>query len=328
MKHLGGMTDFEGKMTSATLERLTPPSSSNALADQWKWPLAGGVLLLGILALVFWDFFARQVALAITEQADNGHTLVVPFIAGYFVYFNRAKLLAQPFRTSWIGLVPIVLGVAWYIECSIGLRPLRHHNLQAVGVISTLSGLALLFCGWRAMLWLWFPLLYLFFFGQTISAGLLNIVTFRMQDITARGAHLLLQLGMDVDRSGNTLYIFLNGPSKTQNIDQACSGIRMLMAFLALGVAMAFTGFKMYWQQVLLVAMAVPIAIFVNILRVVSLGILSLYDTGFAAGDFHSFVGLVWLVPAFLIFLGFMWIIRHLVVEEDDVRPVAARRNA
>ena len=85
MKHLGGMTDFEGKMTSATLERLTPPSSSNALADQWKWPLAGGVLLLGILALVFWDFFARQVALAITEQADNGHTLVVPFIAGYFV---------------------------------------------------------------------------------------------------------------------------------------------------------------------------------------------------------------------------------------------------
>jgi exosortase/archaeosortase family protein len=72
---------------------------------------------------------------------------------------------------------------------------------------------------------------------------------------------------------------------------------------------------------VLLVAAGVPISIFVNVLRVASLGLLSMVDTNFSTGEFHSMVGLVWLVPAFLLFLGAMWLIRNLVV---DVEPGAA----
>ena len=76
----------------------------------------------------------------------------------------------------------------------------------------TLFGLVLLLFGFRAMRWLWFPLAYLAVFGQTISDRLMNIVTFEMQDITARGSHLLLiVLGLDVDRLGNTLSLFDEG---------------------------------------------------------------------------------------------------------------------
>jgi exosortase/archaeosortase family protein len=99
--------------------------------------------------------------------------------------------------------------------------------------------------------------------------------------------------------------------------------MRMLMAFLALGVAMAYTGLHRPWQRVLLVLMAVPTAIFVNILRVCTLGVLSMVDSGLAAGDFHSFIGLVWLIPAFLIFLGLMWLIRHSVIEPPASPSVA-----
>jgi exosortase/archaeosortase family protein len=75
--------------------------------------------------------------------------------------------------------------------------------------------------------------------------------------------------------------------------------------------------------------MGVPIAIAVNILRVCTLGVLTLSDAEFAAGDFHSFVGLLWLVPAFLLFLGVMWIIQRLVIEEDaPARAAAAQRRA
>jgi hypothetical protein len=35
-----------------------------------------------------------------------------------------------------------------------------------------------------------------------------------------------------------------------------------------------------------------------------------------SAGEFHSMVGLVWLMPAFLLFLGAMWVIRNIVVED------------
>jgi exosortase/archaeosortase family protein len=264
------------------------------------------------------------------------------------------------------------LGVAIYMVSIMGPPTLNHFNIQGAGVWLTLFGLVLLFFGWRAMTWLWFPLLYIFFFGQNISEQLLNIVTFKMQDLTARGSEVLLRFFLEVERNGNTISIFRNGEYIPFNIAQACSGMRMLMAFLALGVAMAYTGFKpaavllgldaaagrmlakatgaagvggwllapfrfvaaaivkvivlavRNWQRVLLVLMAVPTSIFVNILRVCTLGLLSLLNVDFAAGEFHKMIGLVWLVPAFFIYLGLMWIIRHLVVED---RPATVARR-
>lgn len=299
--------------------------SEDRLTDGQR-ALVSGIVLGAVFTFVFWDFLRRQVASALAEQADFGHTLVVPFLAGYLVYLNRAKLLAAPFRTAWSGLIPIVLGVAWYVFCSIGPKPLQHHNTQAAGVALTIFGLVLLMLGWRAAMLLLFPMCYLFLFGQYISERFLNIVTFKLQDITARGSYLVLQFFMDADRSGNTISIYHDGKTKPLNIAEACSGMRMLMAFLALGVFMAYTGLKHNWQRIALVMLAVPTAIFVNVLRVVTLGVLTLYDSGFAAGEFHSVIGLVWLVPAFVMFLGLMWVLRHMVVEDAGPRkPVAAK---
>jgi exosortase len=292
-----------------------PTSALSAGASPWLVPAVGAAVLICMLLLLYYDFLLQQLRFAWYEQADWGHTLIVPFLSAYFVYRNRAQLLAQPFRTTWVGFIPMVMGVALYVM-TVAVRTLQHHNLQGFAVWLTIVGLVLLFCGWRAMRWLWFPLVFLLVFGQTISARLMNLITFEMQDITARGAYFLLAIGgMEIDRQGNTLFIMANAQLKPLNIAEACSGMRMLMAFLALGVTMAYTGLKQPWQRVALVAMAVPTAIFVNILRVVTLALLSLIDTEFAAGDFHSFIGLVWLAPAFLIYLGLMWIIRHLVIE-------------
>jgi exosortase len=306
---------------------MTQMSSDNASARETArmWgPLIGAGAITLLLVTVFWDFFRGQVRWAIEWQADWGHTLVIPFIAGYFVYLSRHKLLARPFRTTWIGFAPIVLGVGWYMLCVFGPQVLSHHNLRGAGVALTITGIVLLFCGWRAMIWLWFPLAYLFLFGQTISYRLMERVTFELQDITARGGHIaLMLLGADVDRSGNTLWLFKAGERIPLNIAEACSGMRMLMAFLALGVAMAYTGLKYNWQRAVLVLSGVPVAVFVNILRVVTLALLALLDASFAAGDFHSAIGLVWLVPAFLIYLGVMWVVRNLVTEKRA--PAGAR---
>ncbi len=288
----------------------------------WKWPLAASVVLLSLFVGLFWGFLRSQVIRAISQQADWGHTLIVPFIVGYFVYLNRKNLLAEPFRTTWFGVIPMLLGVGIYVT-SVTIPVLNHFNIQGTGVWLTLVGIVILFCGWRAMRWLWFPLIFLFVFGQNISEALLQRVTFGMQDLTARGAYYVLALtGVDITRESNTLYIFHNGETRPLNIAEACSGMRMLVAFSALGVFMAYTGFKRNWQRVLLVLMAVPTAIVVNILRVVTLGFLTIINANFAAGDFHSFVGLVWLVPAFLIYLGLMWIISHLIIEQPrGVKP-------
>jgi exosortase len=143
-------------------------------------------------------------------------------------------------------------------------------------------------------------------------------VTERMQDWSAVGADVLLNtVGIDTERSGNVLTVHMSdGTLHPLNVAEACSGMRTLMAFLAIGVAMAALGLPHWWQRVLLVLAGIPISLFVNILRVSSLGLLSMVDSNMSAGEFHSMVGLVWLVPAFLLFLGAMWVIRNIVVDE------------
>jgi exosortase/archaeosortase family protein len=99
--------------------------------------------------------------------------------------------------------------------------------------------------------------------------------------------------------------------------------MRTLMAFLAIGVAMAALGLNTWWQRVALVLAGIPISLFVNILRVTSLGLLSIIDPNLSAGEFHSMIGLVWLVPAFLLFLGALWVIRNLVIDEPGAGGAA-----
>ncbi|MBM44340.1 MAG: hypothetical protein CMJ36_04925 [Phycisphaerae bacterium] len=280
--------------------------------------LMGGFLLV-IITWLFWDFLQRQVLFAVNQQADWGHTLVIPFISGYFVWLNREELTREPFRSSWTGLFLLVAGMSWYSFCALGPQVLKHHNLMGAGFGLSLIGLTLFLFGWRSMKWLWFPLLYMILFSQTISDRFLQIVTFRLQDIAAHGSYWgLTLLGYDMTKSGNTLRIFLDGEVIPVNIAEACSGMRMVVAFLALGVAMAYRGLDHAWQRCLLVAFAVPTAIFVNVLRVMTLGVLATVDSNFAAGDFHSMVGMLWLIPAFFIYLGVMWILRHLVVSDDE----------
>jgi exosortase len=279
--------------------------------------LLWSAVLLVAFGWIFWDFMQRQFWFAIKQQADWGHTLVIPFIAGYFVWLCRGKLLAEPFSRAWSGMVLVLLGLAFYVFCALS-DSFHHHNLMGLGVASTLIGIVLLIFGWRAMRYLWFPLLYLFVFGQTISDRFMEVATFKLQDIASYGSYIGFSiLGFDVVREGNTLEIFYKNESYPLNIAEACSGMRMLMAFFALGVAMAYTGLTHIWQQIVLVLFALPTAIFVNILRVMTLGLLSIIDSGFAAGDFHTFVGTLWLIPAFLIYLGIVWVLKNLLINDE-----------
>ena len=308
----------EGTVISSPAE---PTSAALGYKVDARGPLIVGAIVAVVFTWVFWDFIFRQFRFATTQVSDWGHTLVIPAIAGYFIYLRRRELMATPFRTTWIAFLPIVVGVAWYMLCTFGPQVLWHHNLRGAGFSLALFGLVLLFFGWRAMWILAFPLLYLVVFGQTISDRFMEIVTFKLQDITARGAEIVMTImGMEITRQGNTLYLWEAGSSDPipLNIAEACSGMRMLMAFLALGVAMAYTGLSRFWQRGILVLLALPTAVAVNVLRVVTLAQLGRLDMNLTVGEFHKFVGLVWLVPAFLIYLALVWIIRHIIIEKPS----------
>ena len=303
---------------------MTIPNTDRVYTPSNQAMLLSAATVLAIFIWLFWSFLERQVRFAIEFQADWGHTLVIPFIAGWFVWLNRERILAAPLKPSITGLAVTFIGILWFAAASLGPILLRHHNIAGMGVGLTIFGIVLAFCGWRAMRWMWFPVLYLIVFSQTVSDRLLELITFELQGIATVGGEIGLSLiGYDIAREGHTLNIYYNEQIVPINIAEACSGMRMLVAFLALGVAMAYRGLDTWWQRTILVIMAVPTAIFVNILRVITLGILATMDSGFAAGDFHSMVGMLWLLPAFFIYLGIMWILRQSILDEESPSDAA-----
>ena len=71
--------------------------------------------------------------------------------------------------------------------------------------------------------------------------------------------------------------------------------------------------------------MSIPVGVGVNVLRIATLGILATFDMNFAAGEFHNFIGLVWLVPALFVYLGILWVLRNLIVEVPAPAPGGSR---
>ncbi len=283
--------------------------------------IGAGALLLLLYGYLFSDFVGQQWRFAISQPSDWGHVLIIPAVSGYFIWLHRADLKQlQPFTPCWGALVLVCAGVGWYLLCVFGPKPLFHYNVMSLGIVSTLLGTAWILMGTKAMRWLWFPILYWWIFGQAVSEVLMNRLTFQMQDISAVGAQFLLTVfAFDVDRAGNTLTVWSDGVGHPLNVAEACSGMRMLVAFMALGVFLAYTNLRGFWPRAALVITGIPVALGVNVLRIATTGFASTFDQNFADGEFHELIGFVWLLPALFMYMGVLWVIRTLLVDDREV---------
>jgi len=90
------------------------------------------------------------------------------------------------------------------------------------------------------------------------------------------------------------------------------------MAFLALGVAMAYLHYRPIWQRLVLLATTIPIAILCNIVRVTVTGfIYVLIDAKYTKGIYHDTLGLLMLPLAFGLYGLLAWFMTVLFVEES-----------
>jgi exosortase/archaeosortase family protein len=83
-------------------------------------------------------------------------------------------------------------------------------------------------------------------------------------------------------------------------VEDPCSGIRSLIALIALGALMAYFSDISKVKKGILFVSSVPIAIATNIIRIVSLSLVSeMYGAKFATGWFHDTMGMLVFVFAF-----------------------------
>jgi len=187
-------------------------------------------------------------------------------------------------------------------------------------------GLVLLMFGWPVSKLAWFPIAYLVL-AIPLPGWMFFQVTLPLRRIASIVAGTLLNLlpGVFTEVNGVVIEYEHMGQTGSLNIEEACSGMRLMMAFVALGVAVAYLGKRPLWHRVLLVAFCVPIAVFCNMIRVFTTGVIHIYgDKDLSQGTAHELLGLAMLPIALGLFSFAGWILNNLFVdasEEESAKP-------
>ena len=100
---------------------------------------------------------------------------------------------------------------------------------------------------------------------------------------------------------------------------EACSGLSMLITFIALSTGMALVVKRPLLDKIVLVLSAIPVALVANIARITLTGILHEKVGGKVADHFyHDLAGWVMIPFALFLYWCVIWVFSHILVEVEE----------
>jgi exosortase len=276
------------------------------------------ILIIGGL---FYYLFHSEICSIVQRWVKDpswSHGFLIPLFSLYFINQHKNEILNVQTSPNYLGLLFLICGLVFH-PLNIA-NPSGYACLQPIGMIGMLGAVVLFLGGWRLVKYTWLPIGFLVF-AVPLPHRYYFALTMPMRFLAARVATVLLNLvrGLEATAHGVVIDVIYKGQQLEPALDvaEACSGMRLLMAFLALGVAMAYLHFRPIWQRFILLASTIPIAIFCNIVRVTVTGfIYILIHPKYAQGLYHDLLGMAMLPLAFGLYGFLAWFMSNLFVEE------------
>lgn len=264
-------------------------------SDGWR---AAGLRLalawLALFALTFTDW--RAMAHQWWDIDTYSHILLLPPIIAWLVWIRRGELAKVEPRGWWPGVVWAVGGLlVWFAG-----RGAEINTMSQGGAVIALQGAALAILGLRSGLLLALPLAYAFFLvplgGELIPA---------LQLVTAEIAIALTHWsGVEASIDG----INIDTPAGLFIVAEACSGVKFLIAMIALGVLVASTCFIRWKRRAWFLLACVFVPILANGVRAWATIFVAQYVGAEAAGSFdHIVYGWMFFGVVIALVLGVAW---------------------
>lgn len=300
-------------MTAAkTLSHVEP----SVAAEPWRTHLS----LLAFVALALGLIFRHDVTDMVSvwwNSSTFNHCLVILPIIGWLVWNRKDELAQLTPSVSPLGLVIVGAGAfGWMLGEAADVSLARH-----LGVVLMLQGCVVTILGIGVSRGLLFPLAYALFlvpFGEEIVPHL--------QSLTAEVSMVLLGIfGLPAHIEG----VFITTPSGYFEVAEACSGVKFLIAMVALGTLAANVCFKSWWKRSAFLTICVIVPIIANGIR--AFGTIYIADNSgieFAEGFDHVFYG--WFFFAFVIIaiLALSWKFFDREIDDPAFDPIAIRDAA
>lgn len=286
-----------------------------------------------LIALLLWWFFRQEIDSVVyrwLHDASWSHGFLIPLFSLYFLTQHSRDIVTLKPKVSYFGLL---LLIGCFIFYTLDIVYFRVAYFQPLTLIAAIGAIVLFLGGWRLVRYTWLPIIYLIF-AIKLPDRFYTGLTIPMRTFAAKIASSLLSIFRVVDATadGVVINVIYNGKQMAPPLDvaEACSGMRLLMAFLALGVAMAYLHYRPVWQRLVLLASTIPIAILCNVVRVTVTGfIYVLGDPKYAQGIYHDLLGMGMLPLAFGLYGALAWFMSNLFVNEAQMQKnvVVRRRN-
>ena len=218
------------------------------------------------MAALVWSYWTTLAAMADRWERDPqySHGFLVPVFA-LVVLWHRGDLLKKAtWQPALLGLPILLAGVA------IRLFAIRRdlEPLDAFALLPTLFGVVLFVGGKSVLRWSWPALAFLafmiplpFFIDVALAHPLRRLAT-------SMSTYALQTFGYPAIAEGNIILI----DQVKLGVVEACSGLGMLMTFIALATALALVSRAPLLDRTLLVVSAAPIALIANVVRITATG--------------------------------------------------------
>jgi exosortase len=258
--------------------------------------------LAALLACVLWSYWPTLTELRAFWARNQDYSVgaLVPLVALYLVWRQRRVLLAEPVRPCAWGLAVLLAAellrqIALFYGVASGER---------YAVVLSLAGAVLLAAGRRVLRHSGWILVFLLLMVP-LPARIHEAIALPLQRLATTAAVFALELlGFFVVREGHVLHL---NEQTTIGVAEACSGLRMLTAFVVVASLLAFLIHRPRWHKVVLLAASIPIAVLSNAIRSVLTALVVYYAQNPALSEaFHDAAGLAMMPLGLLLSLALL----------------------
>jgi len=242
-------------------------------------------------------------------------SLALIFLESPFLEWPSPKGMSTPnTRAGFVFLAIAVLAAIFTVVRSATLPQDVQLSIRMFALVLFWIGTCIVSLGSRAARALLFPLCFLFWLVP-FPSSILNAVVTLLQQGSSLTAHALFSaVGVPVSQDG----VVLNIPGLTVEVSQECSSIRSSSMLLVTTMVLAQVLLRSPWRKALVIAVAIPLSIAKNGLRIFTISMLGTHvDPGYLTGRLHHQGGIIFFMIALATVFLLIWILRR--GEDSDV---------
>lgn len=220
-----------------------------------------------------------------TEEQAHGPIILTVF---FYLFWQKRSVFSDKVDSSKpiVGSVLLIFGLLLF---AVG-RSQEILFLEIGSLIPVLTGISLITMGLNSFKQVWFAILFTVFLIP-LPSPVVDLLTGPLKEsISLIAENILYYFGYPIGRSGVTLSI----GSTQLLVANACSGLHSMFSLSALGFLYLYSmQYKNWPRNFIIIASLLPIAFFANLIRVITL-VLVTYYFGYEVGQgfVHKFAGI------------------------------------